>query len=178
MKREKAADVHNDIRAVLDSIRRIVRALRVASRAAEKSVGISGAQVFVLQQLDADRPLSVNELAERTFTHQSSVSEVVQRLVEKGLIERKQSAEDGRRVELTLTAPGKSSLKKGPDTTQLKLIAALQKMGGRERLQLAALLGDLVERAGLARETPALFLEEEQAKRSGSKRSRGRSARK
>jgi DNA-binding MarR family transcriptional regulator len=184
MNRKKSPEVHNEIRSVLDSIRRIVRALRVASRAAEKSVGISGAQVFVLQQLDAERALSVNELAERTFTHQSSVSEVVQRLVEKGLIERKQAPDDRRRVELTLTASGKSSLKKGPDATQRKMIEALEQMNAAERVQLATLLGKFVEEAGLAQEKPGLFLEEEQLKlgaatrtrthtRGGSKRSTG-----
>ena len=168
-RKKKSPDVHTEIRSVLDSIRRIVRALRVASRAAEKSVGISGAQVFVLQQLDSERPLSVNELAERTFTHQSSVSEVVQRLVEKNLVERKQSPEDGRRVELTLTASGRSSLKKGPDATQLKMIAALEKMAAGERQDLATLLHAFVDGAGLARETPGLFLEDDSARRSSAK---------
>src|SRR4051794_8130303 len=70
-----------DVRAIMDAIRRIVRVLRVSSRAAEKQVGLSGAQLFVLHKL-ADTPaLSLNELADRTRTHQSSVSVVVQRLV-------------------------------------------------------------------------------------------------
>lgn len=165
MKRQKPAVVHNDIRSVLDSIRRIVRALRVASRAAEKTVGLSGAQVFILQQLEGDTPLSVNAIAERTFTHQSSVSEVVQRLVDKGLIERKQSPEDGRRLELTLTASGRAALKKGPDTPQEKLIGALEKMNTSQRLHLATLLQSLVDTAGLSDEPASLFLEEDQSKR-------------
>ena len=165
MKRQKPALVHNDIRSVLDSIRRIVRALRVASRAAEKSVGLSGAQVFILQNLDGDTPLSVNAVAERTFTHQSSVSEVVQRLVDKGLVERKQSPEDGRRLELTLTPAGRAALKKGPATPQEKLIGALEKMSAGKRLQLATLLQNLVDSAGLSDEPATLFLEEEQGKK-------------
>ena len=171
MKQAKQPTVHNDIRGVLDSIRRIVRALRVASRAAEKTVGLSGAQVFILQQLDGAKPLSVNAIAERTFTHQSSVSEVVQRLVDKGLVERKQSAEDGRRQDVTLTAAGHSSLKKGPHTPQEKLIAALEKMNAKQRQSLAALLQELVDAAGLTDEKPSLFLEDEQksAKRSSKK---------
>ena len=47
-------------RMILDAIRRIVQALRVASREAEASVGLSGAQLFVLQKLAAaERALSL-----------------------------------------------------------------------------------------------------------------------
>jgi len=55
-----------------------VQALRVSSRAAERDVGLSAAQLFVLDRLaGADQALCVNELAQRTLTHQSSVSVVV-----------------------------------------------------------------------------------------------------
>ena len=57
----------------LDGIRRILRDLRVSSRAAEQELGLSGAQLFVLQQLAQAPAESLNELANRTRTHQSSV---------------------------------------------------------------------------------------------------------
>jgi DNA-binding MarR family transcriptional regulator len=59
---------------VLDAVRRIVQALRESSRQAERQVGLSGAQLFVLQKLAESPASSVNELAARTHTHQSSVS--------------------------------------------------------------------------------------------------------
>src|SRR3569832_1835729 len=65
----------------MNAIRSIVRALRINTRAIESQMGMSLAQLFVLQQL-AERPAnSLNELADRTATHQSSVSVVVRRLV-------------------------------------------------------------------------------------------------
>ena len=74
-----AADVltNRATRQVLDAIRRVVRTLREASRHSEKAAGISAAQLFVLQRLAGTGGLSVNELAARTLTHQSSVSVVV-----------------------------------------------------------------------------------------------------
>ena len=154
----------SDIRSILDSIRRIVQALRVSSRAAEKDVGLSGAQLFVLQQLGDGRRLSVNELAERSFTHQSSVSEVVQRLVEKGFVERKQSETDGRRAAVSLTASGQTRLKKlrasrGPDPFQHRLIQTLEQMSAKQRAQLSSLLLQVVQNSGLGGETPELFFE-------------------
>src|SRR5205814_5128834 len=76
-------------RAAMDSIRRVVQALRVSSRAAEQRVGLSGAQLFVLQRLAASPAMSINDLAEGTVTHQSSVSVVRRRLVERGLVRRR-----------------------------------------------------------------------------------------
>ena len=80
-----------DVQAVLDGVRRIVQALRASSRWAEQHVGLSGAQLFVLQKLAETPAMSVNELAARTHTHQSSVSMVVSRLVEHGLVTRTRS---------------------------------------------------------------------------------------
>src|SRR4029079_10230422 len=85
-------------REVLDAIRRIVRARRESSRATEQSVGIGAAQLFVLQRLAGAPGLSLNELAARTFTHQSSVSVVVSRLVDRGLLTRARGGDDGRRI--------------------------------------------------------------------------------
>ena len=99
------------VRVVVDSVRRIVRALRESSREAERKVGISGAQLFVLQQLAGGPAQSVSDLAERTLTHQSSVSVVVQRLVSVGLVARRPSRSDRRRTELRLTSRGRHVLR-------------------------------------------------------------------
>src|SRR5262245_40728501 len=40
-----------DLRAILDGLRRVVQVLRESSRAAERRIGLSSAQLFVLQRL-------------------------------------------------------------------------------------------------------------------------------
>src|SRR5437763_4546401 len=90
----------------MDAVRAIVRALRLNTREIELKIGISLAQLFVLQQV-AERPAeSLNDLADRTATHQSSVSVVVRRLVDRGLVTRKSSTIDKRRVQIAATAAG------------------------------------------------------------------------
>ena len=164
------AESQKDVQNVLDSIRRIVRGLRVSSKMAEKELGVSGAQLFVLQKLSQARRLSINELAERTLTHQSSVSVVVSRLVEQGLVVRSQSKEDARRIELELTIDGRSKLKKIPTTTQENLVMALDQMKERDRKKLSFLLGLLVTEAGLSEEPASLFFEEEKLQKKKTKR--------
>src|SRR5206468_4537839 len=97
-------------------------------------------QLFVLQKLGDGRSVSVNELAERTHTHQSSVSVVVQRLVARGLVRRERSAVDGRRAELTITAAGLRKLRSAPAAAQDRLIESLQHMTRGDRKRLAELL--------------------------------------
>lgn len=126
----------------MNAIRSIVRALRVNTRAIELKMGISLAQLFVLQQL-AERPShSLNDLADRTATHQSSVSVVVRRLVERGFVSRTTSATDKRRIEIAVTPAGRTLLGEAPETVSSQLVRALGEMTQPDR----ALLADLLER--------------------------------
>src|SRR3954469_5309098 len=117
-----------DVRAVLDGVRRIVQSLRESSRWAEKRVGMSGAQLFVLQKLEESPAQSLNDLAARTHTHQSSVSTVVARLARQGYPTRVRSRHDGRTVELHLSNRGRGVVKRAPDAVQERLIAAIQQL--------------------------------------------------
>lgn len=144
---------------VFDSIRRIVRALRLSSKATEADLGLSSAQLFVLQKLDGGAELSINEIAARTLTHQSSVSAVIAKLLDKGLVERRPAPDDVRRAAVSLTSKGKNLLRSAPDPAQLRLLRALRGMTKRDLDSLALMLDELVEAAGFTSESPELFFE-------------------
>jgi DNA-binding MarR family transcriptional regulator len=137
----------------------VVHLLRVSAHAAERALGLSGAQLFVLQQLGVGPAHSLDEVAQRTFTHQSSVSVLVSHLVARGLVARAPSAVDGRRVELQLTAAGRRLLKKAPPTAQARLITALDQLPAAHSRMLAAGLAALVQQLGIAGGKPQLFFE-------------------
>ena len=144
----------------MNAVRSIVRALRVSSRMIEGRMGISGAQLFVLQQL-AERPAhSLNDLAERTATHQSSVSVVVRRLVDHGYVSRTTSDIDRRRVELALTDKGRQVLTGAPTTVQVKLLRGARTLTGEQRKALAELLQSWVRAAGIEDPAPPLLGED------------------
>jgi DNA-binding MarR family transcriptional regulator len=115
----------NDRKIILDSIRVIFQAVRLSSKSTELSLGLSAAQLFVLQKLEEKEGLSINELARGTLTHQSSVSVVVSKLVASGLVCRSVSKRDRRRIELTLTEKGREVLSGAPEALQTRLIKAL-----------------------------------------------------
>jgi MarR family transcriptional regulator, organic hydroperoxide resistance regulator len=149
-----------EVREVLNSLRQIVRSLRVSSRAAEQRVGLSGAQLFVLSCLARQSPCSVNELAARTATDQSSVSVVVSRLVSLGHVQRTTSKTDRRSVDLTLSSSGRALLERAPEAAQDRLIASLSRLAKTELDTLARLLGKVVDGADVSQHSPSLFFEE------------------
>lgn len=134
-----------DVGVILDALRSIVRELRLASREAEQRVGVHGAQLHALRQL-ADTPtMSLTELADRTHTDISSVSVVVSRLVEQGLVTRKSADDDRRRLSLTLTARGRGLIRRAPETGASRLLRAAAHLSDREVHTLAGTLTKLVD---------------------------------
>jgi DNA-binding MarR family transcriptional regulator len=154
-------------RQVLDAIRRIVQALRESSRAAEKRVGLSSAQLFVMHALEESPGLSLNDLAERTRTHQSSVSAVVTRLTKARLVERGTASGDARRAEVRLSTRGRGRLKQAPRTAQERLVLAVDALPKADRGRLAAMLDRLVGEMGLETQRPAAMFHEPAKGRAG-----------
>lgn len=152
--------VDSDSQVVIDYIRRIVHALQVGSRAAQQKVGLSGAQLFVLQTLANEGSMSVNELAAHSRTHQSSVSVVVSRLVEGKLVKRTTSKADARRLELSVTAAGRQILKSSFVTPQARLIDSLRHLAPARLARLRSLLAEVVALSGMHTETAPMFFEE------------------
>ncbi len=74
--------------------------------AALEPIGLTTSQAEVLRVLDDYAPLSLLELGERLICETGSPSRLVNTLVEKGLVERKSSEIDRRRVTLSLTISG------------------------------------------------------------------------
>lgn len=152
----------DDARQVMEAIRRIVQRLRLFSRRAERELGLSGPQLFVLQLL-ADHPdQSVGALAERTLTHQSTVSTVVAPLIRRGLVSRREDLEDGRRVALNLTRSGQAVLLRSPTAPQAGLIRALERLPARTRRSLAGGLSALLCEMGATGAPAPLFFDQGQ----------------
>jgi len=148
-----------EVTAVFLPLRRLVHALHVTSRETERRLGVTGAQLFVLTQLRASPSLSINALAERTMTHQSTVSVVVRRLVRRKLVKKVRADDDARRVELTLTPTGTALLKRAPEVLQVRLANAIGALTAPDRRALAQGLEQLVSELGVGDAPPAMFFE-------------------
>jgi DNA-binding MarR family transcriptional regulator len=135
----------NESKRILNSIRLLVRALRVFDREAQKRYGLSAAAMFILHALhDVAAPVSLNELAERTATDQSSASVVVQRLVDAGYVSRTPRPEDRRHVELRLTPRGRTLIRNTPPPAQERILAAVAAMPRADQRRFADLFEQFV----------------------------------
>jgi DNA-binding MarR family transcriptional regulator len=137
----------------------LVGGLGRSARAIEQRTGITNAQLFLLQQLAGSKTMSVNELAARARTQQSTVSVVIARLVRAGLVRKERSATDARTAALSLTPAGRRLVRRAPAPPTALLLDAIESMRGSEASQLASSLGALVRALGLESRKPELLFE-------------------
>ena len=167
----------SEVRAALDAVRRIVQALRVAGRDGERRAGVTSAQLFALQQIAEHPSVSINELAALTFTHQSSVSVVIQRLVRQRLVAKVPGADDRRRQRLVVTAKGRRALQRAPVAVQERLIGAISALAPADRRALTRSLAQ-VARLVLPKSAelhPPMFFEDRARARRATARAGARS---
>lgn len=145
----------------LISIRRLMRTLRTTAVLVERVTGLSTAQTFVLQLLQQGPAESMNALAERTSTDQSSVSVVVSRLEAKGLVARLVSASDARRTGVAITSDGIALMQRKPPTVQERLTHALAGMEPGSLEVFVGELNNLIALMGAATEPATLIFEDD-----------------
>ena len=156
----KSADTRPDERRVLDAVRHLVREIRLASTATHHGMQISAAQAFVLQTLLHSPGLRINDLADKTSTDQSSVSVVVQKLVDAGLVTKERSSADARAYEVHLTSTGRSLARKTPVAPQLRLLEGVRKLAPARREALASLLEEWLRALGIVDTAPPMLGED------------------
>ncbi|GMA51057.1 hypothetical protein GCM10025857_24140 [Alicyclobacillus contaminans] len=94
-------------RELLHSFRQVDRSMRHLMRIQADHLGLTPVQLLVVRILSESPDLSLNELSERVQLGCSTVSGVVKRLVECGVVERDRLNEDQRTVAIRLTGKGK-----------------------------------------------------------------------
>lgn len=176
-RRDRAA--MDDAKAILNRVRRLVRALRTFEKQAQSQYGFGAAQMFILHVLHHEDDLSLNELADRTATDQSSASLAVGKLVREGYIRRTPSEQDRRQVRLSLTSRGRALVRKAPPAAQERIMVSVRAMPPSDRAQLMALLDNLM--SGMLPDDdgrrPMLFQEEQNRPRKVRIRAKPRRAR-
>lgn len=81
--------------------------LHSTSKRMNANLGVTGPQRLVIRMTGKFPGISAGELAQILHVHKSSLTGVLQRLEERGLIKRSGDPEDGRRAIFSLTAKGK-----------------------------------------------------------------------
>lgn len=128
----------------LRSIRRILRAVSVHSKELARVTGMTLPQIMCLRAVRAleekGTDVSVATVAERVELSRPTASRVVDRLVDRGLVNRTRDPADRRRVRLTLTAVGLERLQMLPVPLQDRFLHRFAAMDEADRRALIASL--------------------------------------
>jgi DNA-binding MarR family transcriptional regulator len=157
--RHEAAPAIEPVVAAMDALRRIVRSLRIAERHSEAMLGVTTAQLFVLREVDRAGRITVSELARRTATAQSSVSEVLTRLGARGLVTRTRPPVDRRRTEIALSEAGHALLTRSRESVQERLVTAFQRLSVERQRVTAESMSTWIEEAGMGDVPASMFFE-------------------
>lgn len=138
------------ILAVLMKFRLIVNSAKRHFKWVEQQCGINGAQLWVLWEINQAPGLRVNELAMAMAMHQSTASNLIDKLAQSKLITRKRASSDQRVVTLFLTEAGKAILKRAPRPARGRLPEALYRLPRNALSLLDGLLERVLHEMGPA----------------------------
>ena len=125
---------------VLVALRRIIRATDSHSKRLSKEFGLTTPQLLIL--------LSIRELGDVTIRHisaevnlsQATVTTIIDRLEDRGLVSRRRSQEDKRKVYTSLTGAGNKVLENAPAPIQEEFVNAFHELEDWEQsLMLSSL---------------------------------------
>jgi MarR family transcriptional regulator, organic hydroperoxide resistance regulator len=127
----------------LRSLRTVFGSARTHDAQVRKTAGVSGSQLWALSEIAQRRrgdELTVNGLSVRMALHQTTTSNLVNVLVERGLIQRQRGAADQRVVHLRVTTEGKQLLLVTPQPHAGLLVDALRNLEATQLHQLSLCL--------------------------------------
>ena len=130
--------------SVLQRFRVLIRTAQRHSQWIERQSGVTGAQLWALQELSEVSGLRVGELAGKMALHQSTASNMVDKLESAKLIRKERTSADQRVVRLYLTDAGTDLLKRSPSPARGVLPEALRLLDEEALLRLQRELDSLL----------------------------------
>jgi DNA-binding MarR family transcriptional regulator len=130
---------------VLKQFRLIYGSVRQHFRQIEATCDVSGSQLWLLHELKLAPGIGVSDLANRLSIHQTTCSQLIEKLVSRGYVLKTRSAEDQRRVGLRITAAAIKVLKQAPGPAEGLIPEALMNLPEATLESLMANLGDLIK---------------------------------
>ncbi len=120
------------ILGIMQSLRRIFKAIQDYSQEVSSKFGVTGPQLWALHTISQNGKLSLGELSKKMYLHPSTISGVVDRLEKKAYVVRDRGQKDRRVVKVQLTPKGKRLVKRTPNPIQGKMIYGLRRLKREE----------------------------------------------
>jgi DNA-binding MarR family transcriptional regulator len=133
----------------LKKLRIVIRAAQRHSAWIEKQCGVSGTQLWIMQELEEAPGLRVGEIASRLAVHQTTVSNLVDALVKRDYLVKSRDPDDQRAVRLKLSEQGEALLAQAPKPARGLLPEALRQLDPAKLAQLDQGLRALLDSIGI-----------------------------
>ncbi len=130
----------HDATRMFKAIRRIAHAIDLRSSAVARTAGLTIPQIVVLASVRDLGEVTTREVSEAADMTAATVVSILDKLEEKGLVERYRSKVDRRIVHTRLTRHGATVLAEAPPLLQDEVRAALARLPASERAGLIAAL--------------------------------------
>jgi DNA-binding MarR family transcriptional regulator len=130
---------------ILQSIRRITRAVDIYSRKLRSQCQLTTPQLVCLGTIVAHGPLTVSAIAQRVFLSPSTVVGILDRLEIRGLVKRERDTTDRRVVNTLATPTGREVAANAPSALQDGLHTALKGLPLLEQATIALSLRRVVD---------------------------------
>jgi DNA-binding MarR family transcriptional regulator len=142
--------------AVLKKLRIVIRAAQRHSTWIEKQCGLSGAQLWIMQELFETPGLRVGEIADRLAIHQTTASNLLRPLEKHGFLVKARDPLDKRAVKLVLSEHGLALLARAPKPARGLLPETLRQSDAALIAKLDEGLDGLLDRMGVVDDGYAL----------------------
>jgi DNA-binding MarR family transcriptional regulator len=131
-------------RRVIWLLRRLVQASELYSKYLQKNYSVTQHQLACLLALFDSGPLPESKLAQTILVKPSTITGIIDRLEQKGLVARERSARDRRIVNIQLTDTGNELVKQAPPPIQKAIINGLKNLSELENIKVVKSLEKLV----------------------------------
>jgi len=133
------------VREIVYLIRKLMQAGALYTKELNKKYNVSAPQLATLRILLHDGAMPASQIAKRIMVNSSTLTGVIDRLEQKGLVSRARNDRDRRIIRIELTDWGKALAENAPPPIQVKIIKGMRKLEQAEREKIIQSLTKLAE---------------------------------
>lgn len=137
-------DAHHHEDRILESLRRIMRAVDLYSRELSARHSLTGPQLLCLREIERKGEIPLGALASALSLSPATVTGIVDRLEQKELVLRRRRKSDRRSVAVDLTRQGRAIVRRAPTPLQETFSRRLAALPASKRNQISDVLQQIV----------------------------------
>jgi DNA-binding MarR family transcriptional regulator len=116
------------VKEIIYQIRRLIQAKELYTKELTKKYQVSASQLNCLLALHENGPLPPSQIARHIMVKSSTVTGIIDRLEQKGLVQRTRTSSDRRVITIQLTDSGTSLAENAPPPIQQKILEGLKRL--------------------------------------------------